>query len=333
VLAVGVLWSNVLAYQDASLAPRGELSELQRIGEKITGQGPTLMTDDQIYGARHFLRDADPEGVSQLRRRSITLANGETADRAIPGGTDEIALPDVLGYRTIVTRRSPAESRPPSPYALIYSGTYHDVWQRPVAPLTTVLQHLALGTATDAGSVPDCAEVQRLAQAATPGGRIVAAPAIATAVVQLDQTDHPDSWEVAGPRYLQPGDDPGTITADVTTTASGLQQIWLGGSVRGKMTLSVDGHTVGSVRGRLLSDVGYTLLGSTELSRGPHRVTLHYGGEDWHPGSALSKVLGLPIGPLVLAPDTSSLGLTSVSPSLATELCGKRWDWIEAVRP
>ena len=37
-IAVGVLWSNALAYRDANLAPRDQLAELERIGERIAGR-------------------------------------------------------------------------------------------------------------------------------------------------------------------------------------------------------------------------------------------------------------------------------------------------------
>src|SRR5581483_1889721 len=55
-IAGGVLWTNLLAYHDANLAPRGQLHELEQIGERFAGDGPALMTDYQVYGARHFLR-------------------------------------------------------------------------------------------------------------------------------------------------------------------------------------------------------------------------------------------------------------------------------------
>jgi hypothetical protein len=76
VLASGVLWSNVLAYGGINLAPHDRLSELEQIGKQIDGQGPTLMADYEPYGVRHLLRNADPEGASELRRRRIPLRNG-----------------------------------------------------------------------------------------------------------------------------------------------------------------------------------------------------------------------------------------------------------------
>ena len=75
----GILWSNVLAYHDANLAPREQFQELAEIGSRIAGKGPTLMTEYQPYGARHFLREAAPEAASELRERDDPLISGATA--------------------------------------------------------------------------------------------------------------------------------------------------------------------------------------------------------------------------------------------------------------
>jgi hypothetical protein len=55
----GVAWSDALAYHDVLLAPNARLAELQAIGDRYAGDGPTLETDYDPYGARHFLRKLD----------------------------------------------------------------------------------------------------------------------------------------------------------------------------------------------------------------------------------------------------------------------------------
>ena len=135
VIVGGVVWSNALGYGDVSLAPRSQLAELERIGELVAGEGPTLMTEYEPYGVRHFLRDADPEGISELRRRTIPLRDGTTVEKGGFADTDEVD-PLALGYyRTLVLRRSPAQSRPPSPYRLVWRGEAYEAWQRPVERL------------------------------------------------------------------------------------------------------------------------------------------------------------------------------------------------------
>ena len=116
-VAGAVLWSNALAYRDVSLAPRGQLAELDEIGDLIAGQGPTLVTEYSPYGARHFLRAADPESISELRRRPIELRDGSEVpkgDRPTPtdraGGA--LGLPDsgraALAHGEPPARRVPA---------------------------------------------------------------------------------------------------------------------------------------------------------------------------------------------------------------------------------
>ena len=174
-IAVGVLWSNGLAYSNVWLAPRGQLAELQAIGHRFAGQGPTLMTDTEQYGVRHFLRQMDPEGASERRRRLVPLLNGQPLAKGAYADLDQFRLDGILVYKTLVLPRSPVESRPPSIYQLVRSGRYYDVWQRPDT-YPTILEHLPLGDSLQPGAVPRCSDVLRLAQRAGPGGHLAAAP-------------------------------------------------------------------------------------------------------------------------------------------------------------
>ncbi|HEY7631626.1 MAG TPA: hypothetical protein VH817_13030, partial [Thermoleophilaceae bacterium] len=163
-LAGGVLWSNVLAYGGINLGPRDRMAELEHIGKAIAGQGPTLMTDYEPYGVRHFLRNADPEGASELRRRRIPLRNGSLLEKGESAEVDQFDTPSLLVYRTLVLRRSPVGSRPPAPYELVSSGRWYDVWQRAITPSPRVISHLPLGDDVNSGAVPKCAEVLALAR-------------------------------------------------------------------------------------------------------------------------------------------------------------------------
>jgi hypothetical protein len=132
-IALGVGWSNVLAFGDATLAPREQLAELEAIGKRFDGQGPALMTEYQPYGVRHFLRGLDAEGASELRRRPIPLRDGSTVPK---GGFADLAAfrpAALLTYRTLVLRRTPIGSRPPSAYRLVWQRRFYEVWQRPDA--------------------------------------------------------------------------------------------------------------------------------------------------------------------------------------------------------
>ena len=112
VLAIGIGWSTIGAYGGVSLAPRDQLAELEDIGHRIEGQGPSLMTEYLPYGVRHFLRDSDAEGASELRYHQIPLLTGGPLRKGLWADTDAFD-PTGLRYRTMVLRRSPEQSRPP----------------------------------------------------------------------------------------------------------------------------------------------------------------------------------------------------------------------------
>ena len=111
-------WSNALAYNEANLGPREQLAELEKVGETLEGEGPVLMTEYQPFGVRHFLREAEAEGASELRRRTVPLADGSTL--ANGGSARHGRLPGrrVRAVRSVVPRRSPEQSRPPGEYEL-----------------------------------------------------------------------------------------------------------------------------------------------------------------------------------------------------------------------
>src|SRR4051794_1137442 len=161
-IALGVLWSNALGYRDEYLAPYQRLSELERIGDRIAGEGPTLMTEYAPSGARHFLRQADPEGASELRRRLVPLASGGTLEKGETTDIDRFALDGLLPYKTLVLRRSPTASRPPLPFQLLEASDDYEVWQADgtAAPL----RHLGLEGPDGPSAIPPCAEVEQLAE-------------------------------------------------------------------------------------------------------------------------------------------------------------------------
>lgn len=329
-LCGGVLWSNALAYRGVNLAPRDQLVELEEIGPRIAGQGPTLMTEYQPYGVRHFLREADPEGVSELRHRLTPLRNGKPVQKGYSADTDELELEGLLVYRTLVLRRSPAQSRPPAPYELVSSDAFYDVWQRPTGR-GAIIEHLPLGTEVDPGAIPSCARVMELARDAGPSAWLAAVPRRPVVVLPMSETRHPVSWEAGAPGSgLSPG-AAGVARAEISIPEDGLYQAWLGGTVRSLISISVDGDAIGSRR-HLLNNFGqYIPLGAATFAAGPHAVDLEYSGSDLHPGSG---GLGDPIGPLVLSPsEAADTEVTYVRTANAERLCGKRWDWIEALAP
>ena len=328
-VAGGVLWSNVLQYHAVSLAPRGQLLELERIGSMIKGEGPTLLTSADHYAARHFLRAGDPEAVSDVHRRQVALLSGPAL--APLGGTqdlDAISLPTVLAYRSLVLRTSPVGSRPSSPYHLVWRGRFYELWQRQQG-VANVINHLPLGSADDPGGVLPCREIVRLTQ--DPGTTALAyVPRDPVVRIALAGAPLPPGWapSIQFPDIAYLG-RAGQMELTVTIARSGRYEAWVGNSFRSLLEILVDGHDLGGVRQGLNVLGAYTPFGSIELAPGHHLVTVRYSGPDWHPGSGGNPP---PTGPLVLADQTADQPVLFTARSSARTLCGRRLDWVEAVR-
>jgi hypothetical protein len=302
-VAAGVGWSNVSAYANASLAPRHQLDELERAGGKLAGASPALLTDYQVYGARHFLRGIDGESASELRRRFVYLRDGSYLDKGASADIDAFRLDQVLVYRTLVLRRGPASSRPPSAYALAIPGRYYDAWLQ--VPGVRVLDHLPLGDTAEAGAVAACADVRRLAGLA--GAReLVAARAPLTI---------PLAPQVVG----------GALGFAGTLPRAGRYEVWLPGSFHGTLDVVIGGRTL-ERRGELNWTGLSTSFGTVDLPRGAVTAGLVARGSDLRPGSSGPST----IGPLTLT-ESIDRTLERVAPDEADTLCGKRWDWVEAV--
>ena len=328
----GVAWSDSLAYHDVVLAPDARLTELQAIGNRYAGQGPTLENDYDPYGARHFLRKLDAEGASELRVRPVYLRTGALPSTGESPDVDEIRLPDLLVYRTLVTRRSPAASRPPSVYQPVAAGRYYEVWQRPVTGGPRIVEHLSLGDRFHAAAVPRCSDVLRLAQEAGPTGRLATVDRPANVAVTLDGAapGAPGRFgEIAGlviPTSRQ------SFPLDVRVPTAGNYEIGVDGSFQSQLELFVNGKQVASARHQLNWPSEYNPLAVVPLRAGSNRVELRYTGPDIHPGSA-STGAGFGLGPvLVGSSDAAQLQVRYVSPAQARTLCGKSLDWIEAVQ-
>jgi hypothetical protein len=327
-IALGVLWSNGLGYRDAVLAPRARLAELEAIGHEIAGQGPTLMTEFEPFGVRHFLRDAEPEGASELRRRTVPLRSGETVATGATADIDEFALGGLLEYRTLVLRRSPLASRPPLPFELTGSRDYYEVWQASGRPAPVF--HLPLqGPGGAPTAVPRCATVRALAQRAGVV-HLAAAERAVPLSVPMQSLSLPSGWTLGeGGAYATP-DGSGTARGSVALPQGGRYGLWLGGASRGGVAVYVDGRRVASGGPEIDHGGGYRQLGAVRLEPGRHAIDIEY--EEL---GALSPARGgeqFAIGPLVLSTATAaSARVDVVAPNRAASLCGRPLDWIEGL--
>jgi len=310
-LAGGVLWSNALAYSGARLAPNDQLAELDLIGHEFAGQGPTLMTEFQPYGVRHFLREL---AVSQLPPKNI----------------DAFPLAEVESFRTLVLDHSPLESRPPANYRLARAGRFYDVWQR-IPGVPRPLQQIALGQGIQPAGTLACSRIVSVARVATQRHERLATVLRPAALgFELGAAQHPAAWTIDPSGGVYPT-SAGTVVSSVAVPAAGRYGVWVGGYTPGRLTVTVDGDTVGSVVHRIELPGQYYPVGWIQLTRGRHRIVLGYSRPLLQPGST-SGTAQLPMGPLVVSRDTEDLPVTYVRPVRAHTLCGRSLDWLEVVR-
>ncbi|MGI8803629.1 MAG: hypothetical protein ACR2KV_15930 [Solirubrobacteraceae bacterium] len=335
VVAGGVLASNALAYHDVSNAPWRRMVELERVGHRIAGQGPTLYPEFEEFG-KHFLAAADPESPGEGWQRRLALAAQTTDGTAIHQGQsydlDTFTPAYIDYYRTIVLRHGPAWSRPPSIYRLVWSGRYYEIWQRPPGAESQIVAHLPLGTRTTPAAIPSCPAVRSLARRASAvGGRLAYATAPIPLVIVPTRTAYPPRWAIDpsdGLSLIPTG--PGKVVGSVVARRSGTYDIWLEGSIARPFRVYVDGAYLGTVANELAGRGQATSAGAVTWRPGRHVISVVQGGGSLDPGNGEA---GRRLGPISAVPRLA--GARQVDDLAAKDwgaLCGRPADWIEAVR-
>ena len=286
-----------------------------------------LMTEGSIYGPRHFLRSEDAEGAKDLRRRVIPLRDGSLPDKVAYLDTDMLADSSFDPYNLIILRPSPVASRPPGEFRLAYAGTYYEVWQRTGTPIPgqTLKERLPLGEPPDNSAVPDCSQVQALAQKAGPSGTLLAAPADQHSLLDLRGASAPDSWTVNGTVFTP--NDAGTMTFEAPVPTTGSYRIWIGGDIYRELKVSAGGQTSPGVS-EAINVNRYQPFGPFNLGAGNQQISITSAGASLAPGSGANPT---PLGPVILQhvrPDDT--GTITIRPSEYQQLCNVPWDWIEA---
>jgi hypothetical protein len=350
VLAFGVLWSNALAYRHVLLAPRPRLAEMQHVGELVDGKGPTLLNTYEIYGDEHFLRQGAPVGPADYRSVNLALNDGALLTASAWADLDSFPLATLEEYRSIVTRRSPAESRPPSNYELVWQGQYYDLWQRPESPSTTILEHIPLGESDEIPycgaaegvesavpncsanpvATPKCSEIHEIAdRAAESGAHLVAYQRPEPIVVRADETVWPGAWLYDPASHTLTANEPGQVVSHINLNVSRPYGLWLGGSFTRGFEVSVDGQHLGTVKDQIQPIGGYAHVADLFLAAGVHTITLTYPEPDLTPGDANNSYTSL--NAISLEPLKPPSKLLSVPTDKAGSLCGRPLDWIEIV--
>jgi hypothetical protein len=360
VIGGGVLWSNVLAYSDVTIAPRARLAELQHIGRLVAGKGPTFFNEYESYGDRHFLRAGAPVEPAEYRPVTLPLRDGAALTKAAYANIDSFPLSTLLPYRSIVTRRSPVESRPPSIYGLVWQGRYYQLWQRPEPAPMTILAHIPFGEsntrpycgnaesghtepicALNPVAIPPCSQLLGLGRTASKEhAHLLASQRAIPDVARGDELVWPASWvhEALG-HSVQPT-APGTAVGHIAIPSSQTYELFLGGIFGRGFEVRVDGHKVGRVKDELTGFIGFVPVAKLFLSAGVHKFEYTYPHADLTPGSGetlgngafasdarFTSLLAVVLQPL----DSPPTELISASPAETRGLCGRPLEWVEVV--
>jgi hypothetical protein len=331
-LAAGVLLSNAFTYHDTNLQPTERYEELIEIGERFAGTAPTLTPEfDEFYFYALPEMATDSPGNSQRTERIAGLSDGSFTGYGHSYDIDQIPLEAVRQYPAIVMRRRPDSSRPPAGFQLAFRGDFYDVWRR-MDPERVLLHEPAGGGLQAGGEVP-CSRVRRLAREAESGGgelAFVERPGVvAVDAARLQRTKRPLGW-AESPDGLSLY-TPGVMNVRVDVPAGGRWRIWLRGDIGREIRVSVDGRPAGSVSYASGNDGNYAGPLEVELTPGTRELTLERGGGSPAPGDHTPSRLVA----IVLEPEAAGEPpvVETIPASSWRDLCGRRVDWIEAVRP
>jgi hypothetical protein len=181
----------------------------------------------------------------------------------------------------------------------VYEGRWYDVWQLQDAP-PVVLDHSPLGNAVQPAALPSCTRLEALGAR----GQVAAPPRPLNLLWSLES---------------------GSKTLDIAIPRQGRYRIWVGGSIRGRLSVAVDGRPAGSVSRQLQNAGQWLRLDVVELGAGTHRLSLGVSSPSLAPGTGGGA---FPLGPLLLQPVAR---VRIAQPSDALSLCGRPLDWIETL--
>ncbi len=323
VLFGGVIVSDAMQYHVSNVAPTARYEELESIDRRFAGRGPTLFTDFDEY-SMYVLRDLDVGGPNFIYAPPVFA--GTSARYRYPVELDRLPSASLRSYPLIVTRRDPDIARPPASYRLLWQGTYYQVWGRnPAAARSGAAVALSGSLSTQ------CARIEHVARvAARRGARLVAARSPQLVRIALPRTSHPAGWGRV--RHGLQLSTPGRLSATFVVPHAGTWDVWLEGQIMPTVSLGVDGHHLASI-GAQLGGNSVVLNPMTpvpvSLSAGRHRLTLSRGGFTLAPGEGGSAYLySLYLAPAGIA---AQQPLRSVAASRWRSLCGRSYEWIEAV--
>lgn len=327
-VAFGVLASDALLYHYTGLAPTARFDELREIGIRYADSRRTLTPDFDEY-ALYLLRDMAPDGPGNARKvEPWTTVSGDGV--AYGASYDVDALPGEMVDRfdTIVVRRSPLKSRPPSPFRLAWRGLYYDVWRRdPSAPAPLLREPLGAGPL--AATRPTCRAIGTFVRRAREVGaaQLVVAPRRGTVATDLARVDGSPNVVVDEANASASFAGPGTLAVTLRVPRAGAYRLWAVGNTGRELRARVDGRPVGAVRAESGGQGNALQFGEVRLAAGRHRIELVRGGGTLRPGDADPTTLSV----VALEPVADdAMPLRTLALADWRTLCGGRFDWLEA---
>jgi hypothetical protein len=104
--------------------------------------------------------------------------------------------------------------------------------------------------------------------------------------------------------------------------------VWAQGSFSRGIAVFLAGRRVGTAQNELNPRGESALVGTVELTAGRHTMQLERHAGSLAPGDGAAERLG----PIVLQPASDSQPVQTLPSSRWRELCGRRLDWVEALR-
>ncbi len=326
-LCLGVGASDILAYGYDRVAPTARMEAVREVGERFAGQGPVEWNEFEEYAkvlADKALISAPFEALTpaQVQLRAPTYFYGHYFD------LDQELLSFVEHYPVIVTRRSPAASRPPANYRLVYGNAYYLGWQRTARP--QVLDHLPLQQVGSPSERIACPTLKTFIAGAPAASELEVA--LAPEVAGFDPTTDPtrshgwgiDPNQAGAVTTATPGHTQGTVYV-----RGGRYTVWAQGDFPRPVQVFVDGRSVGWVSGsntpsQWLAAATVTLAPGTHTLRlYKHPGRAYFGPEEW--------AMGITGGVALQRQEPERLYTLPLS--RWHTLCGTLADWVELVRP
>jgi hypothetical protein len=333
-LAAGVLLSDALAYHHDPVAPTSRFIAMRDVGHFLGKRGPVLVSEFDEF-AKYFAYPTPVwVGTEYPAPENLVLRS--------PGGLyaqsfdlDAETLPFVESFPYILVRHSPAESRPPANFRLVYSNSFYEVWKRTSSP--KVLAHLPEQPLYGAYAPVACPQLQAMVRGAPLGSSLLLAQSPqAIGYDVLHATVRSSGWiedaEPYTPDAVTPL-TPGSAGEIVHVPRAGRYQVWVQGSFPRAIRVTLGGHTVGSVRG-WNTPGEWMQAGTTNVSAGAHALDIFRGGGGLAPGDGGTGNDGGKgeIGHVELVADQPER-LSTVALSAWRRLCGVQADWVELVKP